>query len=141
MKITKKHLMSLPRLTKEEANEMYKEWQVNGLTYYGKPAVDEESILKALNKRYTILYYNYTYENYSGDAYVLGLDKQDSTFFEVIGSHCSCYGLEGQWSPEPCTVAELTELFKRRKEAYLDDENGGYSGVNRDAQFWKWLEG
>lgn len=45
-----------------------------------------------------ILVASYTYEDYSGSAYVLF--RQDGKLFEVHGSHCSCYGLEGQWEPE-----------------------------------------
>lgn len=40
----------------------------------------------------------YTYANYSGSAWVLF--EQDGKLYEVNGSHCSCYGLEGQWCPE-----------------------------------------
>lgn len=48
-----------------------------------------------------IILASYTYEDYSGDAYVLF--KRDGKLFEVFGSHCSCYGLEDQWSPEETT--------------------------------------
>jgi hypothetical protein len=40
----------------------------------------------------------YSYEDYSGSAFVLF--EKDGKLFSVHGSHCSCYGLEGQWSPE-----------------------------------------
>ncbi|MBB4192767.1 hypothetical protein [Rhizobium aethiopicum] len=46
----------------------------------------------------TVIVASYTYENYSGDAYVLF--ERDGKLFEVHGGHCSCYGLEGQWEPE-----------------------------------------
>jgi len=42
-----------------------------------------------------ILFASYSYENYSGDAYVLF--EKNGKLFEVFGSHCSCYGLEGQF--------------------------------------------
>ncbi|WP_056683784.1 hypothetical protein [Cytobacillus solani] len=47
----------------------------------------------------------YTYEDYSGDAFVLF--RNDSQLYEVNGSHCSCYGLEGQWEPEETTIDVL----------------------------------
>lgn len=47
-----------------------------------------------------IFYADYTYEEYSGDCYVLGYDKREKKWFEVHGNHCSCYGLEGQWDEE-----------------------------------------
>jgi hypothetical protein len=46
----------------------------------------------------TVIVASYTYEDYSGDAYVLF--ERDGKLFEVHGGHCSCYGLEGQWEPE-----------------------------------------
>lgn len=39
-----------------------------------------------------------TSEAYSGDAFVL-LEKEGK-YYEVNGGHCSCYGLEDQWSLE-----------------------------------------
>ena len=47
----------------------------------------------------------YTYENYSGTAFVLF--RQNGILYEVNGGHCSCYGLEGQWEPEEVVLAEL----------------------------------
>jgi hypothetical protein len=29
--------------------------------------------------------------------------EKDGKLWEVNGSHCSCYGLEGQWQPEETT--------------------------------------
>jgi hypothetical protein len=36
----------------------------------------------------------------SCDAYSLIIFKKGEKLYEVNGSHCSCYGLEGQWQPE-----------------------------------------
>ena len=38
------------------------------------------------------------YEGFAIVVYELG-----GTLYEVNGSHCSCYGLEGQWKPEATT--------------------------------------
>lgn len=69
-----------------------------------------------------ILFASYTYECYQGDAFVLFL--KDNKLFEVNGSHCSCYGLEGQWDPEETTKEAL---MHRITEGYLgktyDNEN------------------
>ncbi|WP_145052586.1 hypothetical protein [Paenibacillus xylanexedens] len=54
---------------------------------------------------YEVLLASYTYENYEGDAFLLL--RQNGTLYEVNGSHCSCYGLEGQWSTEDTTIAAL----------------------------------
>jgi len=40
-----------------------------------------------------------------GDAFVLF--ERDGKLFEVSGSHCSCYGLKGQWEPEETTIESL----------------------------------
>jgi len=61
-----------------------------------------------------ILYADYTYESYSGSAFVLY--EQDGKLYEVNGSHCSCYGLEGQWEPEETTWAAIA------MRPYLADE-------------------
>lgn len=55
----------------------------------------------------SVIVASYTYEDYSGGAYVLF--ERDGKLFEVHGSHCSCYGLSEssysgdtstQWDPE-----------------------------------------
>jgi hypothetical protein len=43
----------------------------------------------------------YTYENYSGDAFVLY--EKDGQLYEVNDSHCSCNGLRN-WSPEHTSI-------------------------------------
>lgn len=53
----------------------------------------------------TILLADYTYEDYSGDALVIY--EEGGKLYEVNGGHCSCYGLEGQWSPEETTWEAL----------------------------------
>lgn len=45
-----------------------------------------------------VMFAAYTYEDYSGSAFVLFM--KDGKLYEVNGSHCSCHGLEGQWTPE-----------------------------------------
>lgn len=50
----------------------------------------------------TILVASYTYEDYSGDAYVLF--TKDDKLYEVHGGHCSCMGLEDQWDPEEADI-------------------------------------
>lgn len=57
-----------------------------------------------------ILFASYGYQNYQGDAFVLF--EQEGNLFEVNGSHCSCYGLEGQWDPTPVSVEELEHRLK-----------------------------
>ena len=71
-------------------------------------ASDFQINIKELEKL-NIIVATYTYENYSGDAFVLF--EQGGKFYEVNGSHCSCYGLEGQWQPEEVDIDELENRF------------------------------
>lgn len=64
-----------------------------------------------------ILYAYYLYEDYSGYAYVLYRDE-DGALWEVEGSHCSCNGLEGQWSPGEVTVPYLRNRCEKADEHY-----------------------
>ena len=52
-----------------------------------------------------ILLAAYDREEYSGSAFVLLI--RDGVLYEVNASHCSCYGLEGQWDPEETTKGAL----------------------------------
>jgi hypothetical protein len=92
------------------ANEEY--WRENKAAM-----VEAEKKYSGIN----ILFCSYTYENYSGDAFVLF--EQDGDLYEVNGDHCSCYGLEGQWEPESTT---LESLVHRLTEGELG--KGGWSG-------------
>lgn len=56
------------------------------------------------------------YENESYEGYALVIFSKDGKLFEVNGSHCSCNGLEGQWSPEETSV----DALKMRKYDYGD---------------------
>ena len=47
----------------------------------------------------------YSAEGYEGWALVVY--RRGGQLYEVYGSHCSCYGLEGQWEPEATTVEAL----------------------------------
>ena len=41
------------------------------------------------------------------DGVALVVYERDGKLFEVNGSHCSCYGLEDQWSPEETSKGAL----------------------------------
>ena len=47
----------------------------------------------------------YGQESYEGSAFVLMI--KEGKLFEVHGSHCSCMGLEDQWSEEPTSIEAL----------------------------------
>ncbi|MGG0667812.1 hypothetical protein ABE073_04700 [Lederbergia citrisecunda] len=66
---------------------------------------EEESKFVEENNSCNIIFASYGNANYSGGAWVLF--EKDGELHEVDGSHCSCYGLEGQWEPEEVSLDEL----------------------------------
>lgn len=58
-----------------------------------------------------IVYANYENESYDGYATVVFYRESTGKYYESYGSHCSCYGLEGQWDREEEVIPE--ELLKR----------------------------
>lgn len=70
--------------------------------------IENKNNMKLAIERYkdiNILFASYSAANYTGDAWVLF--EQNGQLFEVNGSHCSCYGLEGQWEPEETNLEVL----------------------------------
>lgn len=59
----------------------------------------------------TVLLASYGTPSYEGYAFVLF--EKDGKLFEVNGSHCSCYGLEGQWEPEETTKEALMARIEK----------------------------
>ena len=60
---------------------------------------------------YEVVLASYTYEDYSGEAYVLL--KKGGKLYEVHGGHCSCYGLEGQFSPEEVDIHSIRHRVEK----------------------------
>lgn len=95
--------------------------------YYGNfnSKKDVESYFDVyLDDNIVILLASYDIEWYEGSAYVLFYNKLDSKLYEVFGSHCSCYGLEGQWEPEETSVELIREKLNR--------SGYGYAGVDEE---------
>lgn len=59
--------------------------------------------------------------SYDGGAAVLF--QRDGKLYEVSGSHCSCNGLEGQWSPGEVSWESLA-MRPEGIPSYYDDANG-----------------
>lgn len=57
----------------------------------------------------------YGYGDYCGSSLVIY--ERNGNLYEVNGSHCSCYGLEGQWEPEETSWDALS---KRDLSEYYD---------------------
>lgn len=61
-----------------------------------------------------LLFAEYGGAAYEGDAYVCY--RIGDKYYTVRGSHCSCYGLEGQWNPEEYTKDLFIPILKRQIE-------------------------
>lgn len=61
----------------------------------------DPSVLKGVK----IIYAEYIPGDYCGDAWVIFRKK--GKLYEVVGSHCSCFGLEGQWEPSLSSVKAI----------------------------------
>lgn len=88
----------IPQANPEDIQSVYSEFQIEPLP--GK-----------------ILFAFYGYQDYEGDAYVLYQDEE-GTLWEVEGSHCSCNGLEEQWSPGEVTVPYLLKRVAEGGNSY-----------------------
>jgi hypothetical protein len=71
--------------------------------FFDKEDVEEEFYVEIGDVQ--IIYAEYSYQDYEGEAFVLFVEK--GIIYEVNGSHCSCMGLEGQWSPEENDYAAI----------------------------------
>ena len=68
----------------------------------------------------------YGYGDYDGSAFVLF--ERGGKLYEVNGGHCSCNGLEGQWSPEETSAVELIHRIKEGQlgsDGYYDENTFG----------------
>lgn len=68
-----------------------------------------------------LLFASYGGGSYEGDAHVVF--ERNGRLYEAHGSHCSCYGLEGQWAPEETTWAALAMPARGGNYPYLYDHD------------------
>lgn len=71
----------------------------------GKKTTDVDEILGELTGTNVICAW-YSYEGCAVVVY-----EKDGELRIVTGSHCSCYGLEGQWNPQKTTKEVLRKEF------------------------------
>jgi len=102
--------------------------KLKGYNVFDGDFADEQDVMGAFQvdenelKGAFILYATYDIDGYEGSAFVLF--ERDGQLYEVHGSHCSCYGLEGQWEPEETTADALVHCIKN---GYL---GRGYMGAD-----------
>lgn len=63
-----------------------------------------EQVLNLLNSSEVLLAW---YGGGAWDGQAMVVYKSEGKLYEVNGSHCSCYGLEGQWDPEETSYKAL----------------------------------
>lgn len=79
--------------------------------------------------------------SYDGSAVVVF--RRDGAWYQVEGSHCSCYGLEDQWSPGHFEAQlHLEAVAGGSKKRFVNVESGYYDwngSTNKDFDEWlKW---
>lgn len=78
-----------------------------------------------------VIFAGYNTPSYEGYALVIYRNGED--YFSVEGSHCSCYGLEGQWKPEQYTKEVLRQVWERKLENLEKrDYNSDYDYERKD---------
>ena len=59
------------------------------------------------------------YDLHCYEGYAVVFYREGDKYFEVQGSHCSCYGLEGQWDVEECGDKKMfIKALQRRDPAF-----------------------
>ena len=98
--------------------------------------LEKKSLMDKAIEKYkdvNILFASYGCDYYDGDAWVLF--EQGENLYEVNGCHCSCYGLEGQWEPEPVSLKELEHRLLNG--TFGEDD---WSGNNFKQELCKFLD-
>lgn len=77
-----------------------------------------------------ILLASYGTPSYEGYAYVLF--HEGGKLYEVEASHCSCYGVEGQWEPEETTIESLEHRLNGGKLGMEDYQGNMFANELRE---------
>lgn len=90
-----------------------------------------------LTKEPTLVYALYVLPSCEGDATVVFKDEDGWKL--ASGSHCSCFGLEGQWQPEAFDpVAHLEAVKSGKVIARMEDYERDHPSTTQQA-FDEWL--
>lgn len=84
------------------------------------------------------VYAVYSTPAYEGCANIVY--RQNGKWFHASGSHCSCYGLEGQWEPEEIDPRDhLAAVAAGKAILLVADTENDYSEATQE-NFNAWLE-
>jgi hypothetical protein len=97
---------------------------------YGSVTEETKSAARLLlhDKQVLIAYESTGDYGCDSSGFFLLQDIKTKDLFEIHGSHCSCYGFEGQLSLEPTTIASLKD---RAAKQYVFS-TGGYDNSERE---------
>lgn len=80
-----------------------------------------------------ILIASYTYEDYEGSAFVLF--RRDGKLYEIVASHCSCYGLsESNYSGDTTTQWQPAETTLEAQKQFLTQRGYVLNGIHEPMQ-------
>jgi hypothetical protein len=118
---------------------MSREDQISEFNQYQNDERDDDYnlIITPMPENIHIFHSYYSYEDYNGYGYLWGYDSDRDVFFYNSGSHCSCYGLEGQWDIEDHTYEEMVNYIERQIENDKDEEvreSYGYDSVKAEGR-------
>lgn len=82
----KLHLLKFEKESMENYKDCFSDWN----------SVQKEYDMEESEPEEVLLAY-YGYESYEGSSIVIY--RKENKYYLNQGSHCSCYGLEGQWQP------------------------------------------
>ena len=105
---------------------------------YGVPSAAEKEALRATLGQYDIVVAYESVGDYGCDSssWLLLRHRTSGAYFENHGSHCSCYGFEGQFDPEETTLEHLRSgKFRLYAGAYDTD------GATRTQEVQQFLAG
>jgi hypothetical protein len=112
------------------AEDVFRDFDGTRWAAYSENPDPTPSAEKPQFKGAEILLASYGHYSYKGYAFVLF--RRDGKLWEINGSHCSCYGLEGQWEPEETTVESLRHRLNEGTLGTSEYDGGPFSVEMRE---------
>lgn len=99
---------------------------------YGNPTESEKAKLRADLDQYEVLIAYESVGSWGCDSSSFFLLRSaDGKLWENHGSHCSCFGFEGQWSPEETTKETLQRRNYWSLGGYDNDREGNEAALRQ----------
>src|SRR6185369_12001724 len=103
-------------MNKQEYNGEFSCWGDDGKESWGTTSVMGQFHEPLDTPEPEYVWAKYNHECYDGAALIVY--KQGDFWYSVYASHCSCYGLEDQWTPEPFDPAMQFEALRKGKTLF-----------------------